>query len=55
MAYTNKSFQNSFMSDLIKSYFENSGNIMSEHVGHENIGIVPVTRSESYRNIVNNV
>lgn len=55
MTYTNKSFQNSFMSDLIKSYFENSGNIMTEHVGHENIGIVPVTWSESYRNIVDNV
>lgn len=55
MAYTNKSFQNSFMGDLIKSYFEYSGNIMSEHVGHENIGIVSVTWSESYRYIVNNV
>lgn len=47
MAYIDESFQNSFMSDLIESNFENSGNIMSEHVGHENISIVPVTWSES--------
>lgn len=55
MAYTDESFQNSFMSYLIKSNFEDSGDIVSKHVGHENIGIISVTWSESQRNIVNNI
>ena len=38
-----------------ESYFKNSGNIMSEHVRHQNIGVISVTLSQTKWNIFDNI
>lgn len=55
MTDTDQSLQNALMSDERETDLENTRNIVSEHVGHENICIVSVTGPETNRNVVYHV
>ena len=55
MTYTDQSFENAFVSYLHESDFENSGDIVSEHICHQNIGIVAITWPETEGDVLNDV
>ena len=42
------------MANLVESNFEDSGDVMPEHVGHQSICIFPIVHTKGHRNVLNN-
>jgi hypothetical protein len=41
--------------DLQKAFFENPGDVVPKHVGHQNIRVFPITHTQRYGDILYNI